>query len=137
MDRATRLCAMSPMMATRRPASDGRFHHGREEIEWGLEAPTAAVIPYDHAGAERAIAAQRPMALDYRSGAGFYLLQLAGRVHGGRIELPPEPRQPRRSRGLGRLSPARLFRRRPAAPSAASAALVTGASDGERATVRA
>ena len=116
---------------------DARHHHPREEIEWALQAPTAAVVPYDHTGAERAIAAQRPMALDYRSGAGFHLLQLAGRVHQGRIELPPEPREPRRGAGLRRLSPARCFRRRPAAPSAVPAALATGASDGERATVRA
>ncbi|HEV8636470.1 MAG TPA: hypothetical protein VG370_19790 [Chloroflexota bacterium] len=76
---------------------DERFHHGRAEIEWALGAPAAAVIPYDHTGTERAIAEHRPMVLDQGSKAGFYLLELAGRVHGGRIEPPPEPRSARRA----------------------------------------
>jgi MinD-like ATPase involved in chromosome partitioning or flagellar assembly len=80
---------------------DARFHHGRAEIEWALGTPSAALIPYDHTGAERAIAEHRPMVLDQGSKAGFYLLDLAGRVHGGRIEPPPEPRRARRGWRIG------------------------------------
>lgn len=70
---------------------DRRYHHSRSEIEWALGLPSAAVIPFDHAGIQRAIAAQRPIAFDKRSRAGRALLDLAERVHGGAIALPPEP----------------------------------------------
>jgi len=105
---------------------DERFHHGRAEIEWALGAPAAAVLPYDHTGAERAIAEHRPMVLDQGSKAGFYLLELAGRVHGGRIEPPPEPRPARRS---WRLRPPWSRRGVPATP---GPTVVTGGWDGER-----
>jgi len=70
---------------------DRRYHHGRAEIEWALGLPTAAVIPYDHGASQRALAAQRPMVLEERSRAARSLLNLAERVHGGSIVLPPEP----------------------------------------------
>lgn len=70
---------------------DRRYHHGRREIEWALGVPTAAVIPYDYGAAQRALAAQQPLVLEGRSRAGRALLDLAERVHGGSIVLPPEP----------------------------------------------
>jgi hypothetical protein len=57
------------------------------------------VIPFDHAAVERSIAAQRPVVLDHKSRAAHVLLDLAGRVHGGKLVLPPEPGVPAR-RGL-------------------------------------
>lgn len=84
---------------------DRRFHHGRREIEWVLGAGAAdvagvkgvaGVIPFDHAAVERAIAAQRPLVLDGRSRAGRAMLDLAGRLHSGRIVLPPEAGDERR-----------------------------------------
>ena len=69
---------------------DARFHHGRTEIEWALKASTACVVPYDHLGLERALAAQRP-AIAGRSAAGKALLDLAERIHGGKVVLAPEP----------------------------------------------
>jgi len=72
---------------------DAHSHHQRAEIEWALGTPLAAVIPYDHKAAERALAAQRPLVLDRRGRAARALLDLAGRVHGGSITLPPEPAQ--------------------------------------------
>jgi septum formation inhibitor-activating ATPase MinD len=69
---------------------DRRHHHSRQEVEWNLRLPAAAVIPFDHGGVERAIAAQRPVVLDARSRAGRALIDLAERVHGGRVVLPPE-----------------------------------------------
>lgn len=70
---------------------DRRYHHGRGEIEWALGVPTAAVLPYDHGGAQRALMTQRPVVLNGRSRLGRALLDLAERVYGGRIVLPPEP----------------------------------------------
>jgi Flp pilus assembly CpaE family ATPase len=76
---------------------DRRYHHGRGEIEWTLGVPVGAVIPEDHASAQRAHAMQQPLILDRRSRAGRALLELAERIHGGRIVLPPEsPKSPRR-----------------------------------------
>ena len=75
---------------------DARFHHSRAEIEWALGASTAAVIPYDHSAVQRSLAAQRPLVLDRSSRAGRGLLELAGRVHGGKLVLPPEPDAPSR-----------------------------------------
>ncbi|MCL5108051.1 MAG: hypothetical protein M1401_04150, partial [Chloroflexi bacterium] len=69
---------------------DRHFHHGRAEIEWALGIPAAAVVPYDHAAAQRALAAQRPLLLDSRGPAARALLDLAERVHGGRVLLRPE-----------------------------------------------
>jgi MinD-like ATPase involved in chromosome partitioning or flagellar assembly len=70
---------------------DPRFHHGRTEIEWALKASTACLVPYDHLNIERALATQRPAVLQRRGAAGRALLDLAERLHGGRLVLPPEP----------------------------------------------
>ena len=69
---------------------DRRHHHGRAEIEWALELPTAAVIPFDHHPAQRALDRQQPLLLVGRSRAGRALLALAERLHRGQIALPPE-----------------------------------------------
>jgi MinD-like ATPase involved in chromosome partitioning or flagellar assembly len=92
---------------------DRRYHHGRTEVEWALNLPTAAVIPYDHRNAQRALAAQRPLVLEDRSRAGRSLIDLAERVHGGEVLLPPEPTESRRTRLRLRL-PAFGWRRAPA-----------------------
>jgi MinD-like ATPase involved in chromosome partitioning or flagellar assembly len=76
---------------------DPRFHHGRTEIEWALGASTACVVPYDHLGVQRALAAQKP-ALMGRSSAGKALLDLAERIHGGKVVLAPEPERADRRR---------------------------------------
>lgn len=70
---------------------DRRRHPGRREIEWGLGRPLAALVPHDHAGVGRAKAARRPVVLERCSRAGRALLELAGRVHGGAVALPPDP----------------------------------------------
>jgi MinD-like ATPase involved in chromosome partitioning or flagellar assembly len=74
---------------------DQRFHHGRTEIEWALGAQTACIVPYDHLGVERSLAAQRPV-VHARGPAARALLDLAERVHGGKVVLPPEPARARR-----------------------------------------
>jgi Flp pilus assembly CpaE family ATPase len=79
---------------------DRRYHHGRREIEWALGAPAAAVVPYDHRGVQRALAAQRPLVMERRTRAGRALLDLAARAHGGRVVLPPEPGANERARRL-------------------------------------
>jgi MinD-like ATPase involved in chromosome partitioning or flagellar assembly len=85
---------------------DRRHHHRRKEIEWALQAPLAAIVPNDQAGLQRALAAQTAAVLHERSRVARGLLDLAGRVHGGDIVLPPDPeRQPHRvGRVLSRLS---------------------------------
>lgn len=75
---------------------DRRHHQSRRAIEWALGCPLAACLPYDRYAIERAKAAHRPVVLDRRSRAGCAMLDLAGRVHGGSIALPPEA--PRRWR---------------------------------------
>jgi MinD-like ATPase involved in chromosome partitioning or flagellar assembly len=72
---------------------DARSHHPRAEIEWTLGTPIAAIVPFDHRAVERALAAQRPLVLEGRSRAARALLDLAERVHGGSITLPPDPAQ--------------------------------------------
>jgi Flp pilus assembly CpaE family ATPase len=90
---------------------DRRYHHGAQEIGWALGVPVAAVIPNDHHAAQRAVAAQRPLVLDGASPAGRAFVDLAERVHGGRVVVAPDS-APRRS-GLTRLvgSVGRLRRR--------------------------
>jgi Flp pilus assembly CpaE family ATPase len=73
-----------------------RYQHGRAEIEWALGVPVAAVLPNDYAAAQRALMAQRPMVLQGRGRAARAFLDLAGRVHGGSINLPPDPEKKRR-----------------------------------------
>lgn len=71
---------------------DRRHHHRRAEIEWALGRPLAALVSHDHAGIQRALAAQRPLTLAGRSAAGRALLALAERAHDGRIAPPPDAR---------------------------------------------
>ena len=71
---------------------DARFHHGRAEVAWHLGAPVAAVIPFDHAAAQRAIAQQRPLVVDSNSRASRAVLALAEAIHAARLRLPIEPR---------------------------------------------
>ncbi len=102
---------------------DRRHHHGRGEIEWALGLSATAMVPYDHGGTERAIAAQRPAVLDARSRAGQALLDLARRIDGGQLVLPPEPEAGRRS-GWGGTALWTTGRRRIAAGMAGVAAYV-------------
>jgi MinD-like ATPase involved in chromosome partitioning or flagellar assembly len=88
---------------------DRRHHHGRSEIEWALGLPAAALIPYDHGAAQRAIGAQRPLVAEWGR-ASRSLLDLAERVHGARVLLPPEPAISGRVRARG-WTPASLLRR--------------------------
>jgi MinD superfamily P-loop ATPase len=67
---------------------DPRFHHSRQEVEWHLGAPVVAVVPFDHAGQQRAVAEQRPVVLDPSSRAGRAMLMLAEGIHAGRLQLP-------------------------------------------------
>ncbi|MDE3075050.1 MAG: P-loop NTPase [Chloroflexota bacterium] len=91
---------------------DHRHHHRRKELEWALQVPLAALIPFDQAGVQRALAAQTAAVLHERNRIGRAALQLAGRLHGGDIVLPPDPeRAPRRFNPLSRLSAASILRR--------------------------
>lgn len=67
---------------------DPRFHHARQEVEWHLGTPVAAVIPFDQVGLQRAIADQRPVVFDRASRAGRALLDLAERMNEGKLRLP-------------------------------------------------
>jgi MinD-like ATPase involved in chromosome partitioning or flagellar assembly len=97
---------------------DARHHHARSEIEWHLSVPTAAVIPYDQRGVQRAVAEQRPVVLDGSSRAGRALLGLSERLHQERLRLPPEPRRHTAPPWWQRWHPADLLRaRRPSRPS--------------------
>jgi MinD superfamily P-loop ATPase len=66
---------------------DARYHHSRQEVEWHLRAPVVAVIPFDHAGQQRATLEQRPAVLDSSSRAGRALLSLAEGMHEGKLRL--------------------------------------------------
>lgn len=85
-----------------------RYHHRRSEIEWALDRPVAAVLPEDRSHVQRAIVAQRPVVLDRRSPVGRQLLDLATRLHGGTIHLPPDAVRNRRSGLLASLGIPRL-----------------------------
>lgn len=79
---------------------DPRHHHTWTEIGWTLSVPVAAVIPHDHQALHRALAEQRPLTLDTRRPVAHALLDLANRLRGGEIILPPEPLEnPRTRRG--------------------------------------
>jgi MinD-like ATPase involved in chromosome partitioning or flagellar assembly len=69
---------------------DARHHHSRSEVEWHLGAPVVAVIPFDHHATQRAIAQQRPLVVDSASRASRPLLNLAERLHNGKLRLPDE-----------------------------------------------
>lgn len=81
---------------------DRHYHHRRAEIEWNLGA-AIGIIPYDHAGTSRAIGNQQPLVLNGRSRAGKAVRDLAERLHGGRILLPPDPAGNRFTRWWRRL----------------------------------
>jgi Flp pilus assembly CpaE family ATPase len=101
---------------------DRRHHHARREIEWALGMPATAVIPHDHAAAQRALAEQRPLVLHGQGKAAGALLDLAERLHGAGLGLPPE--RPESGRGwLGRLLP---LRTRTAGAAKAKEGMVSG-----------
>jgi Flp pilus assembly CpaE family ATPase len=90
---------------------DARYHHAPSEVEWHLGAPVVAVVPFDHAGAQRAIADQRPLVLDSASRAGRALVTLAERLSRGKLRVPLEAGWGQPRSGWWR----RLLRRQPAA----------------------
>ena len=67
---------------------DARYHHPRAEVEWHLGTRVAAVIPFDHASAQRAIGEQRPLIADPASRAARSLLKLAEQVNAAQLSLP-------------------------------------------------
>jgi Flp pilus assembly CpaE family ATPase len=75
---------------------DRRHHQGRAEIEWALGWPAAALVPHDHDACQRALALQRPLVLAEGGRAARALVDLAERLHGGRLHVPPAPRPARR-----------------------------------------
>jgi Flp pilus assembly CpaE family ATPase len=79
---------------------DARHHHPRGEIEWHLGLQTAAVIPYDHAAAQRSVGNQQPLILESNGRAARAILGLAERVHHGSVRLPEEPAAAQRRRWL-------------------------------------
>jgi MinD superfamily P-loop ATPase len=89
---------------------DARFHHSRQEVEWHLGVPVAAVIPLDHAAMQRALSEQRPVVLDTRTRAARALLSLAERMNAGKLRLPPEPAGRSRTSWWQRLFAARNWR---------------------------
>lgn len=98
---------------------DPRYHHPPREIAWALGQPLAALIPNDSAAAQTALLRQQPLVYDRRGRASRSLLDLARRVHGGTIVLPPEPAPAPRVGLLRRIASTR-FRRpfgRTASPS--------------------
>jgi MinD-like ATPase involved in chromosome partitioning or flagellar assembly len=77
---------------------DARFHHPSAEVEWHLGARVAAVIPFDHAGAQRAMTEQRPLIAEPATRAARSLLKLAEQVHAAKLRLPtPAAGAPRAS----------------------------------------
>jgi Flp pilus assembly CpaE family ATPase len=86
-----------------------RYHHRRAEIEWALDRSAAALVPDDSPRVQQALLAQRPLVYDRHSPAGRQLLDLAGRVQGGSIVLPPEPRAKSKSGLLDRIPLPRLY----------------------------
>jgi Flp pilus assembly CpaE family ATPase len=73
---------------------DPRYHHAQAEVEWHLGAPVAAVVPFDHAATQRAMADQRPVVMDPTSRAARGLLALAERLNGDKLRLPLDTAQP-------------------------------------------
>src|SRR5207247_10485469 len=67
---------------------DPHYHHSVAEIEWHLGAAAATVIPNDYRAFQRAMAEQYPAVLDPNSRAARTILQLAERMHRGRVRLP-------------------------------------------------
>ena len=108
---------------------DPAYHFEPWQLERSLGAPAAAVVPFDHTGVQRALAAGQAVALDGRSRAGRVLLGLADRLHGGGVR-PARAPGPVSGAGAGRVPTAavRLFaeraRRRLATALAAAAAVL-------------
>jgi len=75
---------------------DARFHHSRQEVQWHLGAPVAAVIPFDYVAVQRALAAQRPLVLSPSSRASRALLALAERLNDGKLRLEADAHVARR-----------------------------------------
>lgn len=71
---------------------DPAYHFERWQLEEALGLGTAAVVPFDHTGTQRALLGRRAVVLDGHSQAGRALLALADRLHGGRVRLPPDDR---------------------------------------------
>ena len=67
---------------------DARHHHGRAEVEWHLGAPVAAVVPFDHAATQRAIAAQQPLVHASSGRASRGLIELAEHLHHRTLGAP-------------------------------------------------
>jgi MinD-like ATPase involved in chromosome partitioning or flagellar assembly len=87
-----------------------RLHHSQAEIEWALGLAMAAVIPYDHMAVQGAVSVQRPLILGGRGPAAKSLLDLAERIYGGTVTLPPEQPRGRRLDFVRRWLPAMLTR---------------------------
>jgi len=79
------------------------FDYRRGAIEWALQLPLAAMLPYDHRRARAALAHQQPLVWRSRRGAAGALLELSERIYGGQVRLPAVPEH----------SPARWRRLRP------------------------
>lgn len=92
---------------------DPRHHHTPSEVEWHLGAPILAVVPFDHAAAQRAISDQRALVTDPSSRAGRGLLGLAERLNDGKLQLPAVQSEPAAHQGWWRRL---LATRRPPAP---------------------
>ena len=109
---------------------DARHHHARAEIEWHLGVPTAAVIPFDHRGVQRAVAEQRSVVLDASSRAGRALLGLSERLYQDKLRLPPEAHryrpEPWWQRWASHLTDRAKRPARPARPAARTPAPLTG-----------
>jgi Flp pilus assembly CpaE family ATPase len=68
---------------------DSRYHHPRAEIEWHLGSSAALLIPHDYGALQKAVADQCPVVAYPTSKAAHAILDLAERVHQGRVRLPP------------------------------------------------
>ena len=75
---------------------DRRYHEADlDQIEQALELPLVGVLPLDTAAIQRALFEGRPVVCDPRSKLRRPLLELAERVHGGRVVLEAAPRKHR------------------------------------------
>jgi Flp pilus assembly CpaE family ATPase len=90
---------------------DAGHHHAASEVEWHLGAPIAAVVPFDHTAAQRAVADQRPLVTDPGSRAARALLALAEHLNQGKLRLRGQTPEQRVRDGWWR----HLLRRTPVA----------------------
>lgn len=71
---------------------DRRYHEADlDQIEQALELPLVGVLPLDTAAVQRSLFEGRPVVCDPRSKLRRPLLELAERVHGGRVVLEAAP----------------------------------------------